>query len=104
MTNVSNKERRHGIDYEIIVDCYDEYEQSMGWIIYLIENLKTPFKARYLRFAHFKTSSGNLRKRHRSPVVYFPKTIGFQYVIMKPMIFNPAPDEWGPQPVRRLIA
>ena len=48
MTNVSSKERRHRIDYEIIVDCYDEYEQAMGWIIYLKENLKTPFKARYV--------------------------------------------------------
>jgi group II intron reverse transcriptase/maturase len=55
-----------------------------------------------LRFAHFKTSSRNLSKRHRSPVEYFPKANEFQYVTMKPMVFNPALDEWGPQPVRSL--
>ncbi|MBF0289346.1 MAG: hypothetical protein HQM14_16130 [SAR324 cluster bacterium] len=37
------------IDYEIVVDCYDEYEQAMGWIIYLSENLNCPFKAEYIK-------------------------------------------------------
>jgi len=30
---------------EIIVDCYDEYEEFCGWHCYLLDNLATPFKA-----------------------------------------------------------
>lgn len=30
---------------EIIVDCYDEYEEFCGWHCYLSDNLATPFKA-----------------------------------------------------------
>ena len=41
----SQKER---IDYEVIVDCYDEYEMSMGWFYYLYDNLTFPFKAIFL--------------------------------------------------------
>lgn len=48
MTNMIDKDYQHRIDYEIVVDCYDEYEQAMGWIIYLSENLKCPFKAQYI--------------------------------------------------------
>ncbi|MDM8566965.1 calcium-binding protein [Candidatus Halobeggiatoa sp. HSG11] len=39
---------RERIDYEIIVDCYDEHEQGMGWITYLEENMEFPFKARII--------------------------------------------------------
>jgi hypothetical protein len=45
MTNKIDKEREHRIDYEIIVDCYDEYEQILGWHCYLEENLTFPFLA-----------------------------------------------------------
>lgn len=34
------KEMRYKIDYEIIVDCYDEYEVSMGWYYYLLYGRK----------------------------------------------------------------
>lgn len=39
-----SRERR--IDYEAIVDCYDELERSMGWYYYLESKFATPFKAR----------------------------------------------------------
>lgn len=40
-----NKERQHRIDYEIIVDCYDDHEINMGWAIYMEEKMNFPFKA-----------------------------------------------------------
>ena len=39
---------QHRIDYEILVDCYDEYEQAIGWTIYLLENIECPFQAQYI--------------------------------------------------------
>jgi hypothetical protein len=39
--------REHRIDYEIVVDCYDEYEVAMGWQAYLEDNLPFPFQATY---------------------------------------------------------
>ena len=39
------EEIQYKIDYEIIVDCYDEYEMSMGWYYYFEESLEFPFKA-----------------------------------------------------------
>lgn len=44
---MNKKDHRYRIDYEIIVDCYDEYEQRMGWIVYLTDNMEFPFKAEY---------------------------------------------------------
>lgn len=41
----SDISRRNRIEYEVIVDCYDEYEMAMGWFYYLNDNLKFPFKA-----------------------------------------------------------
>jgi hypothetical protein len=40
----SNKAREHRIIYEIVVDCYNEEERSMGWHCYLEESLKFPFQ------------------------------------------------------------
>ena len=34
--------RHHRILYEVIVDCYDEEEQLMGWYYYMTDNLKFP--------------------------------------------------------------
>lgn len=49
------EEMQNKIDYEIIVDCYDEYEISMGWYYYMEESLKFPFKAMVkLKMAHGK--------------------------------------------------
>ena len=38
-------DRDHRIDYEVIVDCYDDDEVAMGWYYYLSENMSFPFKA-----------------------------------------------------------
>ncbi|TXK36898.1 hypothetical protein FVR03_16535 [Pontibacter qinzhouensis] len=42
---LTKEEIQHKIDYEIIVDCYDETEVSMGWYYFFEENLEFPFKA-----------------------------------------------------------
>jgi hypothetical protein len=39
--------RQERIDYEIIVDCYDDDEVMMGWYYYLEEKLTFPFTAKY---------------------------------------------------------
>lgn len=38
-------ERDERIAMEIVVDCYDESEQAMGWYYYLEEHLSFPFSA-----------------------------------------------------------
>lgn len=38
-------DREHRIDYEIVVDAYDETERAMGWFYYLENTLKVPFTA-----------------------------------------------------------
>lgn len=43
----TNHQKR--IDYEIIVDCYDDYEQVMGWCTYLEDNIQLPFQAKYVK-------------------------------------------------------
>lgn len=42
---LTKEEMQYKIDYEIIVDCYDEIEVSMGWYYFMEENLNFPFKA-----------------------------------------------------------
>ncbi len=42
---LTKKEMPYKIDDEIIVDCYDETEVSMGWYYFMEETLKFPFKA-----------------------------------------------------------
>lgn len=54
---LTKDEMQHKIDYEIIVDCYDEYEASMGWYYYMEETLKFPFKAK----AKLKKSDGSVK-------------------------------------------
>lgn len=41
-----DKAREHRIDYEIIIDCYDEIEQMLGWWYYLDNTLEFPFTAK----------------------------------------------------------
>lgn len=41
-----DSERDKRITYEIIVDCYDEHEQMMGWYYYLENHLYCPFTAK----------------------------------------------------------
>ena len=33
------------IDYEVVVDCYDDDEVHMGWYYFMAESLKFPFRA-----------------------------------------------------------
>ncbi len=42
---LTDEEMQYKIDYEIIVDAYDEYEQSAGWSIFFEETLEFPFTA-----------------------------------------------------------
>ena len=42
---LTDEEMQYKIDYEIIVDAYDDYEQSMGWFYFFEEALEFPFKA-----------------------------------------------------------
>lgn len=42
---LTDEEMRHRIDYEIIVDAYDDNEQSMGWYYFFEETLEFPFTA-----------------------------------------------------------
>ncbi|EKE20755.1 MAG: hypothetical protein ACD_7C00492G0007 [uncultured bacterium] len=45
----TNKSREKRIYDEIIVDCYDEIEQMMGWWYYLDNTLKFPFTAKCIK-------------------------------------------------------
>ena len=45
MTKKEKAEIQHRIDYEIIVDCYDDHEVQMGWYYYMEEKLNFPFTA-----------------------------------------------------------
>ena len=40
--------REQRITYEIIVDCYDDYEIASGWYAYLNDHLDFPFAAHWL--------------------------------------------------------
>ncbi len=53
---LSDEEIEQKIYDEIIVDCYDEIEASMGWYYYFEENLHFPFKAT----AQLKKSDGGV--------------------------------------------
>mgnify|MGYP002713256694 CR=1 FL=1 len=46
MKQERDEAREHRITYEIIVDCYDGYEQAMGWWCYLDDTIQFPFKAK----------------------------------------------------------
>lgn len=41
-----DKAREHRITMEVIVDCYNEGEQAMGWYYYLQDKIVFPFKAK----------------------------------------------------------
>ena len=42
---LTDTELRQIIEDEIIVDCYDEHEESSGWQCYMGDNLAVPFEA-----------------------------------------------------------
>ena len=43
-----NDAREERIAMEAIVDCYDEYEQAMGWYYYLEDRINFPFQAKWV--------------------------------------------------------
>lgn len=51
---LTDEEMKDKIYNEIIVDAYDEYEQSMGWYYFFEETLEFPFTAT----AHLKKRDG----------------------------------------------
>ncbi len=55
MTKVPiDEDREHRITYEVVVDCYNDYEVSMGWYYYLEDRLNFPFEAAWLGTGHSK--------------------------------------------------
>ncbi len=44
MINTNHQDR---IDYKILVDCYDEYQQGQAWTLYLVDHITCPFTAEY---------------------------------------------------------
>lgn len=56
---LTEEEMQYKIDYEIIVDAYDEYEQSMGWFYFFEECLEFPFTA----LAQLKKRDGTLESK-----------------------------------------
>ena len=42
---MTEKEIQNIIDYEVVVDAYDDSEVYMGWYYFMSERLKFPFKA-----------------------------------------------------------
>ncbi|MGC1307370.1 MAG: calcium-binding protein [Phormidesmis sp.] len=47
-------DREHRITYEVVVDCYNGYEVSMGWYYYLEDRLNFPFESAWLGTGHSK--------------------------------------------------
>lgn len=42
---MTKEERQYRIDYEIIVDAYDDHEVNMGWYYYYNDDLQFPITA-----------------------------------------------------------
>ncbi len=62
MARENDKERKHRIHYEIIVDAYNEYEQAMGWYIHMNDNLEFPMQAKVkLRLRGGKTEEKTVK-------------------------------------------
>ena len=45
MAKIHDEVREQRIIYDVIVDCYDEDEQLMGWYYYMAEGLNFPIQA-----------------------------------------------------------
>lgn len=56
---LTEEEMQDRIDYEIIVDAYDEYEQSAGWSMFFEETLEFPFTA----LAQLKKRDGTIESK-----------------------------------------
>ncbi len=47
MPEDTDRDREERLSMEILVDCYDEIEQAMGWYDYLQNRVTFPFKAHW---------------------------------------------------------
>jgi AAA+ ATPase superfamily predicted ATPase len=54
MAKIHDEERENRITNQVIVDCYDESEEMMGWYYYMYDALSFPMKA----IANIPTASG----------------------------------------------
>ncbi|MBE9061952.1 calcium-binding protein [cf. Phormidesmis sp. LEGE 11477] len=74
-----DEEREHRITYDIIVDCYDKYEVSMGWYSYLLDHLNFPLKAqRATASSSHKASNQKLPKAEVVRIIGMSETDGFE--------------------------
>jgi hypothetical protein len=60
--------REKRIDMDIVVDCYGDQEQAMGWYYYMEDNLEFPFKATCVR----KRDISPLKLKEKVAVVGMP--------------------------------
>lgn len=42
---LTQQEIQHKIDYEIVVDCYDDYEIAVAWVTTMNDDIEFPFSA-----------------------------------------------------------
>jgi Calcium binding len=56
---LTEKTIKYKIDYEIVVDCYDEYEIGMSWYYFMEETIGFPFQAT----AKLKKNNGVIEKK-----------------------------------------
>ena len=54
MPKIHDEERENRIIHEVIVDCYDDSEEQMGWFYYMYDGLTFPFNG----LANIPTTSG----------------------------------------------
>ncbi len=70
---LTDEEMRYKIDYEIIVDAYDDDEQSMGWYYFFEETLEFPFTA----LAQLKKRDGTTETKRVKIIGLASKETGF---------------------------
>lgn len=56
---LTQQEIQHKIDYEIVVDCYDDYEVAVGWVTTMNDEIDFPFSAT----AALKKKDGSLEQK-----------------------------------------
>jgi Calcium binding len=56
---LTEKEIQQKIDYEIVVDCYDDYEVAVGWVTSMNDEIEFPFTAT----AELKKKDGSVEHR-----------------------------------------
>lgn len=56
---LTKEEIQYKIDYEIVVDCYDDYEIAVGWITTMNDDIEFPFTA----MAQLKRKDGSIEQK-----------------------------------------